>query len=176
MNQVDGCGGKTCCFIGHRKIVITDELNKKMHDTVKNLIENEKVYTFLFGSKSAFNRFAYKIVTEIKLKYSQIRRIYVRAEFADISEDYKNYLLEGYEDTYYPDKIIGAGKQAYVERNYEMIEKSDFCVCYYDVNYQPPKRKGGNGNLIENQPKSGTKIAYEYAVKRHKEVINVLME
>jgi len=173
---VDGCGGKTCCFIGHRKIVITDELNKKMHDTVKNLIENEKVYTFLFGSKSAFNRFAYKIVTEIKLKYSQIRRIYVRAEFADISEDYKNYLLEGYEDTYYPDKIIGAGKQAYVERNYEMIEKSDFCVCYYDVNYQPPKRKGGNGNLIENQPKSGTKIAYEYAVKRHKEVINVLME
>ena len=108
---MDGCGGKTCCFIGHRKIVITDELNKKMHDTIEKLIENEKVYTFLFGSKSAFNRFAYKIVTEIKSKYPQIRRIYVRAEFADISEDYKNYLLEGYEDTYYPDKIIGAGKQ-----------------------------------------------------------------
>lgn len=172
---MDECEDKTCCFIGHRKIVVTDELNKKMHDTVKNLIENEKVYTFLFGSKSEFNRFAYKIVTEVKSKYPQIRRIYVRAEFADISEDYKNYLLEGYEDTYYPDKIIGAGKRAYVERNYEIIEKSDFCVCYYDMDYAPPKRKGDNRNLIKNQPKSGTKIAYEYAIKRHKEVINVLM-
>jgi len=64
----------------------------------------------------------------------------VRAEYPYIDEDYKNYLLEHYEETYYPEKIVNAGKAAYVERNCEMINSSSVCVVYYDESYTP-KRK-----------------------------------
>lgn len=60
-----------------------------------------------------------------------------------------------------------------MERNQEMINKSDFCVVYYDENYTPPRRNSKE-NLSGYQPKSGTAIAYNYAVKNKKEIINVL--
>ena len=67
--------------------------------------------------------------------------------------------MESYEDTYYPEHIIGSGRAAYVERNYEMIDKSKFCIVYYDEPNTPITRK------------SGTKIALDYAIKHKKEVI-----
>ena len=67
-----------------------------------------------------------------------------------------------------------AGKASYVERNQEMINKSDFCVVYYDENYAPPRRRNSRRDLTDYQPKSGTRLAYDYAVKKGKEIINVL--
>ncbi|MBR2472235.1 MAG: hypothetical protein IKB55_06085 [Clostridia bacterium] len=67
-----------------------------------------------------------------------------------------------YEETYFPDHILKAGRASYVKRNYEMIDKSYFCIVYFDESYVPHSNK-----------KSGTKIAYEYAVKKKKEIINV---
>ena len=61
----------------------------------------------------------------------------------------------------YAEKILKAGRYSYVERNALMIDKSDFCVFYYD-----PK--------IAAQRKSGTKIAYEYALKKGGAVINLI--
>ena len=69
--------------------------------------------------------------------------------------------------------MVDAGRAAYVERNYEMIDKSDYCVVYYDENYLPSERKKSKKDLFSYQPKSGTKIAYEYAVKKKKKIINV---
>ena len=43
---------KTCCFFGHRKINETEELKNRLYEIIENLIVNEKVDTFLFGSKS----------------------------------------------------------------------------------------------------------------------------
>ena len=150
---------KTCCFFGHRKINETEELKSKLIEIIEKLIVDEKVDTFLFGSKSRFNSLCLELVTEIKEKYPHIKRIYVRAEYPDINEQYTNYLLESYEDTYYPEKILNSGRAAYVERNYEMINKSQFCIVYYDEPNAPTTRK------------SGTKIALDYAVKHKKEVI-----
>ena len=149
----------TCCFFGHRTINETEELKVELHKTIEDLIVNENVNTFLFGSKSRFNDLCLEIVSRIKEKYPHIKRIYVRAEFPVISDNYKNYLLESYEDTYYPEKIIGSGRAAYVERNFEMINQSHFCVVYYDESYAPITRK------------SGTKIALDYATKHQKEII-----
>ena len=67
-----------------------------------------------------------------------------------------------------------AGKASYVERNQEMINNSKFCVVYYDENYLPPRRKNSRRDLFDYQPKSGTAVAYDYAVKKKKEIINVL--
>lgn len=153
---------KTCCFFGHRKINETKELKSKLFETIEKLIVNEKVDTFLFGSKSCFNSLCLKTVTEIKEKHPHIKRVYVRAEYPFIDEPYKKHLLEKYDDTYYPEKIINSGRASYVERNYEMINHSRFCIVYYDEQVAPTNRK------------SGTKIALDYAMKKRKKIIRVL--
>ncbi len=149
----------TCCFFGHRTINETEELKKKLHKTIERLIVEEKVDTFLFGSKSRFDSLCLEIVTEIKEKHPHIKRVYVRAEFPVISDDYKDYLLKSYDDTYYPEKILDAGKAVYVERNCEMINSSRFCIVYYDEAYSPIRLR------------SGTKIALDYAIKQGKNII-----
>ena len=153
---------KTCCFFGHRKINETEELKLKLLEIIEKLIVEKKVDTFLFGSKSRFNSLCLELVSEKKEKYPHIKRVYMRAEYPYISERYKNYLLESYEDTYYPEKILGSGRAAYVERNYEMIENSHYCIVYYD-------EQGGS-----TTHKSGTKIALDYAIKKCKNIIRVL--
>ncbi|MBR5782764.1 MAG: hypothetical protein IKY33_00895 [Clostridia bacterium] len=70
--------------------------------------------------------------------------------------------MENYEDTYYPEKILNSGRAAYVERNYEMIDKSHYCVVYYEAPNAPTTRK------------SGAKIALDYAIKKCKNIISVL--
>ena len=163
----------TCCFFGHRKIDVTDELIRRLRETVEYLITEKKVDTFLFGSKSEFNDLCLQVVTELKKKYPHIRRIYVRAEFPYIDENYTAYLLQSYEHTYYPERMINAGKAAYVECNYEMIDSSSYCVIYYDENYEPPRRRNSKRDVLDHQPSSGTKLAHDYAAKKNITVINL---
>lgn len=152
---------RTCCFIGHRKINETEELKQKLCEIIEKLIMDENIDIFLFGSKSRFDDLCYELVTKIKEKYPPIKRIYVRSMYPYIEDDYKDYLLQDFEDTYFPKKITGAGKASYVERNYEMIDKSRFCIFYYDEQNAPTTRK------------SGTKVAFNYAVKKGKQIINI---
>ncbi|MBE6780670.1 MAG: DUF1273 domain-containing protein [Ruminococcaceae bacterium] len=152
----------TCCFFGHRVINETEELKLKLTETIEKLIVEKQVDTFLFGSKSRFNSLCQETVTELKEKYPHIKRVYVRAEYPYISEQYRNYLLKSYEDTYYLEKLLKSGIAVYIERNCEMIDKSYYCVVYYDELNSPTKRK------------SGTKIALDYAVKKCKNIISVL--
>ncbi len=86
----------------------------------------------------------------------------MRAEYPYISEQYKSYLLESYDDTYYPEKIRNSGRASYVERNYEMIDNSYYCIVYYDELCIPTTRR------------SGTKIALDYAMKKGKTIISVV--
>ena len=55
-----------CCFIGHRKTEETEALTLELRKTVENLITEDGVDTFLFGSKSGFNDVCYTVVTELK--------------------------------------------------------------------------------------------------------------
>lgn len=147
-----------CCFIGHREIDETEELKSKLYEVVENLIVDEKVDTFLFGSKSQFDSLCLDILIKIKEKHPHVKRVYVRAEYPEISDEYQKYLLNYYEETYFPEKIKGATKNIYVKRNYEMIDNSKFCIIYCNENYSKANRK------------SGTKIALDYAIKRKKTI------
>lgn len=153
---------KVCCFFGHRKISGTEKLEHKLHQTIERLVLENKTDTFLFGSKSEFNSLCRNVVDKLKEKYPHIKRVYVRAEFPEINEDYEKYLLENYEETYFPHKIRGAGKTVYIERNCEMIDKADVCIAYLKDGYSPENRK------------SGTKFAYEYALQKKREIINMV--
>ncbi len=149
----------TCCFFGHRTINETDELRTKITEAVEKLITDENVDTFLFGSKSEFDRLCLELVAKLKEKHPHIKRIYVRAEFPYINDAYLTYLLKSYDETYYPEKLHGSGRASYVERNCEMINKSKYCIVCYDESHAPTTRK------------SGTKIALDYALKKCREVI-----
>ncbi len=81
---------KICCFFGHRKIKLTEELENKLHTIIENLILSENVTVF-----------------------------------------------------------------------------------YYDENYLPPRRKNSNRDVLDYQPKSGTKLAYDYAKLKRKHIINL---
>ena len=151
----------TCCFIGHREIFVNENWEQQLYQTIESLIVEKNVDTFLFGSKSQFNSISLKIVTKLKEKYPHIKRIYVRAEYQYIDENYKNYLLQDYEDTYYPERLSRSGKLVYIERNCEMINNSQYCIMYYDY------------NIAQIYRKSGTKIAYDYAKKLGKKIINM---
>ena len=140
-------------------------MERELFTIIENLIVNVNVDTFLFGSKSEFNSFCHDIVTKLKERHSHIQRIYVRAVYEYIDDFYRECLLEYYDDTYYPEKITNSGKASYVERNREMIDRSDYCIFYYDENYLPPKRKYSKRSVTDYQPKSGTKLAYDYSLR-----------
>ena len=178
---------KTCCFIGHRKINETEELEKRLKSVIIHLIENEKVEVFLFGSRSDFNSICHAIVTELKEKYPHIqRRAYTcRNETCVIEKERKFW--EGVYSSFYkePVSLLGveeeiehktkwsSGKAQYVERNQAMINDSDYCIFYYDENYQPEMRKYSKRSIGYYQPKSGTSLAYAYAKQKKKQIINI---
>ena len=159
------------CFIGHRTLERTEEIISSLKETVLKLIK-EGAIAFLFGSMSDFNSLSWEVVTELKKEYPFIKRIYVRATYPKIEVAYEKHLLEFYEETYYPESILNAGKTVYIQRNYEMINKSKFCIMYFDENYVPTMRNRKT-ELSDHRPKSGTQIAHDFALKKHKMIINI---
>ena len=171
--------GKTCCFIGHRKIDKSEAFSQKLERVIVGLID-EGADTFLFGSRSEFDDLCHRIVTKLQKRYPQIKRIMYNCrgeavltkeekEKAEksLSESFQHeIILKDYDGKMMSDRLWSAGKASYVERNEDMINASDYCVFYYDPTYLPPKRKRAKSDASEYQPKSGTRLAFEYANQR----------
>lgn len=169
--------GKSCSFFGHRKIEQTAELIKKLDNLLETLIVQKGVTTFLFGSRSEFDTLCHKRVTLLQEKYPHIQRImypcrseYVvkKGEKERLEKGLKELLkqevtLQDYDGAVVLDRVMRAGKASYIERNQEMITASEYCVFYYNPQYQPPKRKYSKCDLVEYQAKSGTGLAFAYA-------------
>lgn len=159
------------CFIGHRTVEKTEELISSLKETIAALI-NKGVTSFLFGGMGEFDNLSWKVVTELKEIFPSIKRVYVRSAYQYIDKSYEEYLLKFYEETYFSPKLENSGKYSYVERNYEMIDNSTYCVFYYDENYVPQLKRQLKHNMLL-QCNSGTKIAYKYAIRKKKEIINL---
>ena len=158
-----------------------------MQETIEDLILNHNVQTFLFGSRSDFDSLCHLVASELKEKYPKIKRIAYtcRSESCILecekqkwegiySKIYKQEVhLIGVEEEFEHKTKYTSGKASYIERNQAMINDSDFCVFYYDENYQPEIRKYSKRNVGYYQPKSGTKLAYDYARQKRKILINI---
>ncbi len=155
-------GEKTCCFIGHRKIERTAELERCLKDVVYALIDRG-IGEFVFGDHSEFNDLCYESVTEIKKEFPHIRRVHFRTAYPDADEYTNRLLVSGYEESFLPKRLASAGRAVYIERNRAMIEASDICVFYCSR----------SENAASGARKSGTRAAYDYAVVRKKTVINL---
>ncbi|MBO5016776.1 MAG: hypothetical protein J6C92_13380 [Bacteroidaceae bacterium] len=180
---------KKCCFVGHRTIAASEELTENLTKTIERLIAEEGVKYFLFGSRSEFDDLCHGIVTALKEKYPHVVRVAYtrRSEYAVKAEEKEkmertwasvlktDVKFKDYDAEVQSEKVYSAGKASYVERNQEMIDASDFCVFYYNEDYQPPRRKRTNRDLSTYQPKSGTRLAYEYAVQKSKKADKVVI-
>lgn len=180
---------KTCSFFGHRKIELTEELKQKTKITIENLIVNHNVQTFLFGSRSDFDYLCHLIVTELKEKYSNVKRISYtcKSETCILEHEKekwekiysklqkKEVRLLAVEEEFEHKTKYTSGKASYVERNQAMIDDSDFCIFYYNKNYKPAMRMYSKRNSTYYQPKSGTALAYAYAIQKKKNLINIFL-
>ena len=182
---------KTCCFIGHRDIEISDDLISRLSCEVEHLILSG-VTRFLFGTRSDFNSICHKVVSALKEAHPEIVRIAYTAFHECVSldveldqyddtissiRDHKVH-LDGYDAEVTPEVLRKGGKATYVERNQILIDASDYCVFYYDESYKPERRELSRRRFINHlsSPKSGTALAYQYAVRKKKTIINLFLE
>lgn len=148
----------TVCFIGHRKIEATQKLSDRLSSIIEDYILAKNSATFLFGSRSEFDELSLRIVTKLKDKYPLIQRIYQRAEYPYINQEYLEYLLTFYDDTIFHDCLFNVGKSIYVKRNKIMIDSSNLIIFYCN---------------LELKYNSGTVAAYKYALAKKKNLINL---
>ena len=157
---------KSCSFFGHRDTSQTEELKQKIRETVEQLIVEEGVDTFLFGSRSKFDELCHMVVTELKEKYPHIRRIAylckheagcLVGEGEEMRQAIKKltgrdkYVRE-FEEIKKSDRVNSAGCACYVERNYWMIDESQIIVCYIK------KSQGGTAQALKYGEQEGLPI------------------
>ena len=179
---------KTVSFFGHRNADLTTEQTAKLTSVIEDLIVNKAVKNFLFGSRSDFDFICHQVVTDLKQKYPEIqRKCYTCRHETCTLESEREYwekvhswyekkevtLLGVEEEIEHKTKWV-SGKASYVERNQAMIDDSDYCIFYYDTNYLPEIRRHSSRYIGVYQPKSGTALAYAYAKRKKKILINIL--
>ncbi len=173
---------KKCSFFGHRNTQLTEQQIIKLTQIIENLITSENVSEFLFGSNSMFNDACHEIVTSLMQKYPHIiRKFYTcqsescvlecdrLATQRSVSKLWKEEIkLLGFEQEVIFKNKYTAGRASYVERNYALVDDSDYCIFYCDYNYRPQLRPRDKRCLYYYQPKSGTLLAMKYAMRKKK--------
>ncbi len=161
---------KSCCFIGHRNAKLSVEEVNYLKTIIINLI-NCGVVRFLFGSKSKFNDSCFDIVEKLQETYKQIELVgyccnsehFCLKNEKEIENAASKIIGKTIKIKFY-DKVVDkncSGKGAYVLRNQKMIDDCDICVFYYDLNYNPTNFK------------SGTRLAFDYAIRKNKKIFNI---
>lgn len=150
----------SCCVFGHRDIKITKELENKLKYIFIDLIENKQVGIFYFGGFGDFDELCNKLVKTLQKTYTHIKRVYVCDDYKYIERPRKRPLwlnADDYDDLVYFDIVYtGFYKRIYF-RNLEIIDHSDYCVFY-----------------IIHSNNSGAYKVLQYAIRRKKEIIDVL--
>ncbi len=150
---------------------------------IENLISEKGVRVFHFGSKSEFDDICHRVVTELQSVYPDIVRVnyhrkseYVvkKDEKAKLEKSWsrllkKDITLKDFDQAKSSERVQKAGKASYLERNREMIDDSDFCVFFYIKEYKPQSNPNDTSS-----GKSGTKRAYDYAVRKKKTIYNIV--
>jgi len=148
---------KICSCFGHKEIEITEKLTKELKSFIEWLITFRKFDVFYFGGLGSFDNLCHKMVSELKLKYPYIKRVYCVP-----NEGWLNLLKrpsyiknDEYEEFIYLSLDFNWWYQRIYYRNVEMINKSDFVIFY-----------------VKNNENSGAYKALQYAEKQKKEFIN----
>ena len=156
-----GIMDKICSFFGHRQIMNTEWLRKRVTFLVERLIVEQGYAIFLFGGFGEFDELCYNIVSHLKEKYPKLQRIYcVHDEKYLLERKHPVYLrTTDYEEFIYLPLSFDYWYTRIYYRNCEMIERSDYIIFY-----------------TENRKNSGANKALEYAKRHKKEYANLFYE
>lgn len=137
---------------------MTNELEKRLKDTIIDLIENKDIGVFYFGGHGDFDDLCYKVVSSLMRKYPFIKRI-----FFLLDERHLNYFNrpkwlreKDFEEYVYPNISYNYWYRRIYFRNIEMVSESHYVVFY-----------------VEPKENSGAYKAYKYAQKIKKDNINL---
>ena len=115
-----------CTFFGHRNSpeTVQDPLKK----TIVDLIENCFVNTFYVGTQGNFDRFALRVLREVKKQYPWI---VLRSVLAYMPGEKKESIRYNIETTILPEGIeLIHPKFAISWRNRWMVDNSEYVICY----------------------------------------------
>lgn len=115
---------------------------------------------FLFVGDGAFDFACWVVVFKLKMRYTDIRRIYARTKYQDGDKQLQK-IMQMYEDTFLPDEVLNAGMLAEAVRNQVMVDKCDILVTYFNNKKLPTPR------IVAYE-----ETAAEYAQKSGKRVVN----
>lgn len=148
---------KACSFFGHRQVEKTEYLKEYIQKTVVKLIE-QGCEIFYFGGYGEFDDLCYEIVTELKQKYLNIKRVFCVIDEKQLNplkrpkwlanRIYEDYVYFYLKYDYWYTKIYF--------RNCEIVNHSDFIVFY-----------------AREEENSGAYKIYKYARKVRKPYINL---
>lgn len=155
---------KTCCFTGHRpqkleyckNSIQCDELNGKLEELIKNLIEKEGATHFISGVALGVDTYAANIVLNLKSQYTGIT-----LECAIPCENQAEKWNERDRDVYY-DLISKCDKETLLQQKYSsncmqkrneyMVDNSDYVIAVWNG------KPSGTGNTVKYARKNNKMV------------------
>ena len=148
----------TVCFFGHREIYNFFELEEKLEEHIRILLESKEYVEFLVGRNGEFDQLVSSTVRRVKRNYrddnSALMLVlpYLTAEYENNHQSFHEYYDE---IEICQDAAGGHYKAAIQVRNREMVDRSDLVVCCIEHN------SGGAFQTVQ------------YAKKKNKEIVNL---
>lgn len=148
----------TVCFFGYREIYNLFELEEKLEEHIRILLESKEYVEFLVGRNGEFDQLASSTVRRVKRNYRDDNSAlvlvlpYLSAEYEKNEEAFQEY----YDEVEICQSSSAAPFKAAMQvRNREMVDRSDLVVCYIEHN------SGGAFQTVQ------------YAKKKNKEIVNL---
>lgn len=147
-----------CSFFGHRDIEISNKLIDKLSNLIESLIVKLGADTFYFGGFGKFDDLCWKVVSNLKNKYQNIKRVYCLEDSRYLrSSKRPKYLKDNdYEEYIYLQPTFDYWYTRIYFRNCEIVNVSDIVVFY----------------ATEKQ-NSGAYKMLKYANKKKKKIFNL---
>jgi len=146
---------KKCCFFGHSRLYNTEELQKKLYQTIEKLILENNIKDFWVGNYGAFDRIVAGILNELKKVYSiRIELIipYLTREIINNKDFYNRF----FDSVFVADiPITTHFKNKIPKTNEYMVDSSEYLICFVN------KEWGGAAKTLK------------YAEKKNKIIINI---
>lgn len=141
-----------CAFFGHRDTPYTEELEKKLEQTVRNLI-NLGFDEFWCCEQGTFDWLTRMVMQSLKKEYPFIVLCYVCPYNPDKYSKLRQKSLADRYEVIYPDVVASVPPQvAIVRRNRYIADNADVIVCYIRHN------SGGAYKAVKAAERRGIEI------------------
>ena len=152
---------KSCCFTGHRKVKITDELKAGLRRVLTGLIKTG-VTEFYAGGAIGWDMLCEKTVLELKQEYCGIHlHIIMPCSLDEQTQKWDSQQITEYKGIIERADSVEIVSESYSKdcmkkRNARLVELSDVCVCYYK------NKRSGTGQTVRMAEKKGIEVINLY--------------